>query len=316
MDSVMRSRLLRAVALLAVLAAVVYTLASLTRQTSLAEIGAVLASVDMSSLVLWGVPVLAVGFVFRAARFRWLLRDDDGHHPRMPLVLAAVILSQAANNVLPLRAGELVRTHEFRIRSYPLLRVGVAQVVEKGIEFVSILGVAVIGAVFGMLGQISAVWLAVAVAGLGLVGLLCTRLSRVRAWLTHAASWSSVDLAISLTWAVLADVAEIALVAVSLHALGLEASCGVSVAIFAAVNIAIALPSTPGHFGPLEAGAAAALAATGVSSERALAFAVLYRVIQWVPLMLAGGAIAIWRRIAGGSRARLAEIDFRGGKSV
>ena len=50
------------------------------------------------------------------------------------------------------------------------------------------------------------------------------------------------------------------------------------------MNLAIAIPSTPGHLGALEAGASLGLIAVGVDRESALAFALVYRVVQWVPV--------------------------------
>jgi uncharacterized membrane protein YbhN (UPF0104 family) len=50
-----------------------------------------------------------------------------------------------------------------------------------------------------------------------------------------------------------------------------------------AINVAILVPSTPGHVGVMEAAALAALLALGVSPERALAGAVLYHAVQLVP---------------------------------
>lgn len=311
-----RWRAWRALAALFVLAATALTLASLVRRTSFAEIEAALRSANRWDIVLYGTLVMVVGFVFRAARFRSLVRDDHGHHPPLGQVLSAVILSQAANNVLPLRAGELVRTHEFQRRAYPLLRIGMAQVVEKGIELASILVVTGTAVALGVLGHISKGVLLCLSSGLLLLGFVCVRLPPVRAWVGRATAWSPADLAASFAWAVLADAAEIGQVAVCLHALGLSAGLGASVAIFAAVNIAIALPGAPGHLGALEAGAAGALSALGTPSERALAFAVVYRVVQWVPLMLAGGAIAVGRRCFPASRTQVDQTELAGGKSV
>ena len=68
------------------------------------------------------------------------------------------------------------------------------------------------------------------------------------------------------------------------------------------MNLSIALPSGPSHLGAFEAGAALGLVAMGVSHDLALAFALLYRVVQWVPVMLAGAVVWAWRALARGAR--------------
>ena len=87
---------------------------------------------------------------------------------------------------------------------------------------------------------------------------------------------------------------EVAIIAVCLHGLGLPAGLGPSVTVFACVNLAIVLPSTPGNVGAQEAGAALALIALGVDRETAVAFALVYRAVQWLPVTLAGAIV--WAR--------------------
>jgi uncharacterized membrane protein YbhN (UPF0104 family) len=54
------------------------------------------------------------------------------------------------------------------------------------------------------------------------------------------------------------------------------------------VNLAIAVPATPGHLGALEVGAVLGLELCHVPRPTAVAFALLYHAVQIVPLMLAG----------------------------
>jgi uncharacterized protein (TIRG00374 family) len=63
------------------------------------------------------------------------------------------------------------------------------------------------------------------------------------------------------------------------------------VTVFAAVNLAIAMPATPGNIGAFEAGAALPLMATGVDRDTAVAFAILYRAVQWLPVTALGAAL-------------------------
>ncbi|HTJ46840.1 MAG TPA: lysylphosphatidylglycerol synthase transmembrane domain-containing protein [Kofleriaceae bacterium] len=67
------------------------------------------------------------------------------------------------------------------------------------------------------------------------------------------------------------------------------------------LNLAIALPSTPGQVGALELGAVAGLKILGVSKESAIAFGLLYHALQVVPL-LAVGLILDGKMLFGGWR--------------
>jgi uncharacterized protein (TIRG00374 family) len=91
---------------------------------------------------------------------------------------------------------------------------------------------------------------------------------------------------------------EIALIAVCLGGLGLPAGLLPSVMVYAGVNLAIAVPSTPGNVGVFEAGAALPLIALGVEHDAAVAFALLYRAVQWLPVTLAGGLVWARRMVA------------------
>ncbi|MCL2448403.1 MAG: flippase-like domain-containing protein, partial [Polyangiaceae bacterium] len=107
----------------------------------------------------------------------------------------------------------------------------------------------------------------------------------------------------AMAWSLAADAVEVGLVAVTLDALGMATTLGVSLAVLGAVNLAIVLPSAPGHAGAIEAGAALALVALGASHERAVAFALLYRIVQWVPVTAGGGIVWVTRALRGGPRA-------------
>jgi len=67
---------------------------------------------------------------------------------------------------------------------------------------------------------------------------------------------------------------------------------GVWAMVLLSINLALLLPSTPGHFGILEAGAVVALTTAGVAAEPALAFALVYHAVHLVPGTVLG-ALAI-----------------------
>jgi len=87
----------------------------------------------------------------------------------------------------------------------------------------------------------------------------------------------------SLAWSCAADLADAAVLGLCLRAVGADLGPGPLLAVLLAINVAILVPSTPGHVGVMEAAALAALLALGVPPERALAGAVLYHGVQIVP---------------------------------
>jgi uncharacterized membrane protein YbhN (UPF0104 family) len=227
------------------------------------------------------VPLLVFGSVLRTGRYRALL-------PRTHFfdIWSAVVLSGAANNVLPLRAGELVRTRETVVAGVPLRNVISAQLVEKLVEAATLL-----------------LWATPAVATyLGLAHPMST-IACVLVLGAVAVAWAArryaeievAQLASSGAWALVSDALEVAVVAACLQGVGAPAGLVPSVAVFAAVNLAIAVPSTPGNVGAQEAGASLALMATGVDRDTAVAFALVYRAAQWLPTTLLGAALVVFR---------------------
>jgi hypothetical protein len=56
----------------------------------------------------------------------------------------------------------------------------------------------------------------------------------------------------------------------------------------AVIGFAVAIPSSPGFFGPFEAGAMVALGAYGVDSVRIVSFATGYHVLTFIPVTVLG----------------------------
>lgn len=264
------------------------------RGVSLADLGRALGAADLSLLVAAVVPLLGVGLVLRALRYGALLPS----HPRRARarfadVWTSVALSTAGNNVLPLRGGELLRTRETVAAGYPLRDTALAQVTEKVVEGASIV-ICVAPALIAVAGRRWAIVTAL-VCGLGVPFVV---------WAARRLRLSTKRIAIALVWSILADAVEVALIAVCLVALGQDAAPTTCLTVFGAVNLAIALPSTPGNIGALEAGAALPLMAMGVDREAAIAFALVYRVVQWVPVTLLGAAIWLSRATTGTRRPK------------
>ena len=86
-----------------------------------------------------------------------------------------------------------------------------------------------------------------------------------------------------LTWS--ADLIAVLLV---LHAVGIELPIGGGLFILFTFNLAVAVPSTPGQVGAMQLGAVAATTILGIPHAPALAFALLYQLMQIVPLLIVG----------------------------
>lgn len=261
----------------------------------------VLRSINVLAVAVPAIGCLSVGFILRAGRFRAVLGPSPVRFSR---TVGTMVLSQAANNVLPLRAGELVKTRDFVAGGHPIGRVVAAQGAEKLVEltmFVLVCAPA-LAIRFGYGGRV-----------IGLAAILVAALVPL-VWIAPRFGVRAGQVRRALAWALAADAVEVILVSVTLRGLGLTSGLVTSIIVLGAVNLSIALPSAPSHLGAFEAGAALGLVAMGVSHELALAFAVLYRVVQWIPVMLAGAFVWGWRVLARGAASPAASAHGEGPK--
>ncbi|HSN27739.1 MAG TPA: lysylphosphatidylglycerol synthase transmembrane domain-containing protein [Kofleriaceae bacterium] len=108
--------------------------------------------------------------------------------------------------------------------------------------------------------------------------------------------------ALMLTW--LADLAMINLV---LYAVGIDLPIGAGLLVLFTLNLTIAVPSTPGQVGALEAGVLAATRLLHIDDAQAFAFALLYHVLQILPLLvvalLTEGRLMFMKPTADGAEA-------------
>jgi uncharacterized membrane protein YbhN (UPF0104 family) len=196
--------------------------------------------------------------------------------------------SGAVNNLLPARAGEAVRVIELkRRRGYPASALIAAQLAEKGIEAISL------GLLFGLCALLPGAQLrpplaiagALAVAAVVVLAVLPRRAPGVAGRFLHAlrAVHAERSWVRSLLWSIVSDAVDLALVGFCLHALGIDVHPAVWGMVLLSINLTLVLPSTPGNLGTLEAGAVVALTAAGVPPEPALAFALVYHSVHFVP---------------------------------
>jgi glycosyltransferase 2 family protein len=214
------------------------------------------------------------------------------------------LLTFAASIILPLRAGEVLRV--LLLRRQSPLTVGqcvAAALIEKVVDVlcVAFFALAVVVLPSSAAGaqriRLTNLWVYVpyAAGGLLVAGLcvvvLWMRSERIRTWvqqfLSSAASVATpkkitaASSVLLLGW--LIDTAAIALV---LDAVSIPVTGATIVFTLVGINLAVALPSTPGQVGVMQLSAVAALHLCGVAPASALAFAILYQAQQVFPLLL------------------------------
>jgi glycosyltransferase 2 family protein len=283
---------------------------------NLAETGDLLARARVEWLGFAALALVA-DLVFRAVRWQFLMAPIH----RVPLRRLAgyMLIGYLANNLLPARLGELVRSHylgdrEGISRSATLGTV----VVERVVDTVVLVG---IGAAAILVLNIRGVVGSAVLVGVGLAGLLVVGLAvalaahhlpgaqRAAAWLEQwprihgpatrlrgglrvAALPRTVAIAAVLTvgaW----TCTVLAVLAVG-QALGIELTVGEGALLAAGTNLATAIPSGPGYLGTFEYAGQTIAVAFGLAASQGLALALLIHFLALV-VSSAGGGIALIR---------------------
>ncbi len=303
------------------LAITVGLLAWVLRDVSAAEVLAELAHAD-ALLLAACVATATASFFVRALRWHVLLLPgfpDSGLRSRF----AAVCVGFAVNNLLPARLGEFARAYSFsKIEPIPVSQSIASLVVER------IFDAAVLGAFFVFTlsygnftsadaallrgaGVTAGAVLALALALLWAMARWPKRtLSLVESTVGRLLSPRFTDRAIgilasflrglgalhspavfvrALAWSIAVWLCLAASIWLGLLAFGIQEP-GFIGAMFvqAVLGFAVAVPSSPGFFGPFEAAARLALGAYGVDSVRIVSFAVGYHVLTFIPVTLMG----------------------------
>lgn len=291
---------------------------------SLAEVWAEIRGAD-PWLLGASVAVATAGFAVRAARWRVLLLPNAPGVPFRPR-FAAVCIGFMANNVLPARLGEFARAFSLsRISSVGMSESFASLVVERVFDglvvaFFLFMSISVPGFVSGGVGADSTVrdltavgaalfgaalvflWLMVrfpdrtlrlfeATVGRILPPHLTERGVEVLSsfidglgalhdplLFLRALAWSFA------VWLWLSASIWLGLLAFDITAPGFTGAVFVQ----SVIAFAVALPSSPGFFGPFEAAAKLALGLYGVASARVIGFATGYHILTFVPVSLMG----------------------------
>lgn len=286
------------------------------RGVDLARTAVVLSHADLRWIA-FGAVCSSTDLALRALRWQRLLRPIAT--VRYPPMLGYLLIGYLANNVLPARLGELVRSHYLGDRE------GISRasalgtvVVERVVDLVAVVAIASVALlVLSVRGIVaSAVLVGAAVTGLFLVvlalGIVAHRLpgaDRVRAaverWpqVRELASRLQGGLAVAGKPRTLAEALGVSAVAWTVailswaavgQSIGVQLSIGQAALIASGVALASAIPAGPSNLGTFELAAVGIGKAIGVPADSAFALALIVHATILVVTSI-GGGIALTR---------------------
>jgi uncharacterized protein (TIRG00374 family) len=288
------------------------------------EWSAVRAHIGSASLPMLAVTVAiaTATFPLRLLRWRLLLRRDDGGTIPFPPMWHAVAIGFMANNVLPFRMGEIMRTLTVsRLAPVRFTAAFSSIAVERvfdGLTVVALLAVSLftaglpagtaiggvpiarLAAIAGaMLGAALLVAVAVVawplaaervirtmVPGERLAGKLVALVEGVRHGLSVLRS--PARLAAVIGWSLVLWLVNALSFYVAFRAFDIPAGFAAALLLQGVLVLGIAVPSTPGYVGLFEGAIKAVLLLFAVAPDRAVAYAVTYHVTTFVPIVLLG----------------------------
>ena len=257
---------------------------------------------------------IALDVALRALRWRGLLAPVA--RLALPTVAASLLVGYLANNVLPARLGELVRSHHLGdrtgvSRASVLGTVVVERVVDTGVLVTIASAAIVVLSVRGLVA--SAVLLGLAATGLLVAGLALALVAhrlpfadRVvaaverRPAVARAAARLRGGLAVAgrprtmagaIGWSVAAWAATIVAFAAAGQAIGVELTWGQAALLASGVSLVTAIPAGPGYVGTFELAAVEIARAVGIAADPAFALALLVHAVI-LAITSVGGVVA------------------------
>jgi uncharacterized membrane protein YbhN (UPF0104 family) len=281
-----------------------------------ADAGEVRAALEDAQVgfVLLAVVVLGVGYFFQALRWKKIANTP---HPGIRRFYEMVLAGLAANNVLPVRIGELLRAGWLsRDAPMPGGRALGTVALDRVCDVVTlalflVIGIQAVPTPAWLKRIVIGALLAVVVLGAALVFTRWYVRNRERdrrdrgrlrrivrdtvdtlgepVGPRRAAIWLGLSIA---TWT-------LGTVAVFLvgRSVGIDLAPLDAVFVASALALGVAIPSSPGYVGTYQWLGVASLGLLDVPVNEALAFAILMQASWYVPTTLAGGAIIGWRAL-------------------
>ena len=262
------------------------------------------------------------GLLARARRWRYLFPPDS----RPPGLLPAVMIGYMVNNILPLRAGEIVRVYVVARRwghgFWTTLATLIVERVLDGLAIVAILG----GLVFFVnvpreLEWAAAVLLSIDLIAMGTLVALAVAPLRVEALVSACLRrWPPLEqrvirtlgtfarglegirtpahLAPLAAWTVVVwSVSALAAWAV-IRAVNLDLAWIAGWTVLAFVGLGVSIPSAPGFIGVFHAAAILALGIFRVPAAASGAYAILFHASQYIPVTLVGWAFLLREHVS------------------
>jgi glycosyltransferase 2 family protein len=301
-----RSRSLAVAAIVGIPASVVFLLLAIRG----ADLGAVWRTLqDVRLVPLTGaVACIAAVYWLQAARWRKIADTRLGQVAFVEMVVAGV----AVNNVLPGRVGDLLRARWVSRGAYSGGRGLATVVLDRGFDIVALAIFLLASLPFvtdaGWVDRIvvgTVLVLAVLVAAVAAARTYTRRRPRGRRHrglprrflrdtmeglsdplsVSRAVAWTGLSLAAWSAWAAAAI-----LVA---RSVGIELTLVEAVFVTAALNLGVAVPSSPGFVGTYQWLGVAALGVFGFAPEAGLAFAIVMQAVWYVPTTLVGAGLLV-----------------------
>lgn len=278
--------------------------------------------------MLFAVAVATLPFFLRVPRWRLLLRNDDGTAISTGPLWHAIAIGFAANNVLPFRAGEVLRVGAVsRLARVPFAAALSSVAVERIIDALTVATLMGIGLVGGQLPNTVTLGgstpVAVVAQRTGILCLAALLVAIAAAWrrdlalrlferLTPSGRFGGAVLQFAdrllgglgalrdprralpvLGWSLVIWLVNAAAFYIGFQAFHFTVPFTGALILQGALMIGIAVPSTPGYAFVFEGAIVAALALFSVPTGPAFAFAVTYHITTFIPITTLGAISAI-----------------------
>lgn len=287
----------------------------------LGEVARHIRNADPWPLVL-GVVLASFTFIIRLIRWRLLLRDSSGRPFPLAPMWHATAIGFMANNILPFRAGELVRAiaaTKLAGARFPAVVSSVAlERVFDGVALIGLLGIGLVASGLPQSAVVGSVRLVHAAQVLGLItlaglvgagamvafpavserlvrmllppGKLSERIVDLIEGIRHGfASLRSPALVTGVVfWSLTHWLVNAAALWVSFAAFDIPVGFGGALVVQGVLGIGVTVQLTPGFLGQFEAALVAGLALYGIPNDVASSYAIAYHGATFIPITLAG----------------------------